>query len=63
VEAEDAIPIFRTAISQAAYEAILATLSLGSVAFEPEVDAKGQRQIRTGATEGSGPVEPGDGSG
>ena len=35
----------RIAISQAAFEAIAATLPLGSVSFEPEPDAKGERQI------------------
>ena len=37
--------MIRIAISQAAFTAISATLALGSVSFEPEPDAKGERQI------------------
>jgi hypothetical protein len=35
----------RIAISQAAFEAIAATLPLGSVSFEPEPDAKGEPDL------------------
>jgi hypothetical protein len=35
----------RIAISQAAFDAIAKTLSLGTVAFEGQPDAKGQRRI------------------
>jgi hypothetical protein len=35
----------RIAISEAAFEAIAATLPLGFVSFKPEPDAKGERQI------------------
>jgi hypothetical protein len=37
--------MIRIAITAEAYLAICATLPLGSVMFEPEVDAKGERQI------------------
>jgi hypothetical protein len=37
--------MIRIAISQAAFEAIAATLPLGSVAFEAELDANGQRYV------------------
>jgi hypothetical protein len=37
--------VIKDAITQAAYEAICATLSLGSVAVEPYVDERGQRLI------------------
>ena len=37
--------MIRIAISQAFFEAIAATFPLGSVSFEPEPDAKGERQI------------------
>jgi len=35
----------RISIISAAFEAIAATLPLGSVGFEPELDAKGERMI------------------
>ena len=37
--------MIRIAITEAAFEAIAATLPLGSVGFEGQVDAKGQRLI------------------
>jgi hypothetical protein len=37
--------MIRIAISQAAFEAIAATLPLGSVAYEAETDANGERLI------------------
>jgi hypothetical protein len=37
--------MIRIAITAAAFEAIKATLPLGSVGFEPEPDAKGERTI------------------
>jgi hypothetical protein len=37
--------VIRITITADAYLAICATLPLGSVIFEPEVDAKGERQI------------------
>jgi hypothetical protein len=37
--------MIKIAISEAAFEAIKATLPLGSVAYEPERDAKGERLI------------------
>jgi hypothetical protein len=37
--------MIRIAISQAAYEAICATLPLGSVVYEAETNAKGERLI------------------
>lgn len=37
--------MIRISITAEAFEAIKATLPLGSVAFEPEVDAKGERHI------------------
>ena len=37
--------MIRIAITPAAFEAIAATMPLGSVAVEPKVDAKGERQI------------------
>jgi hypothetical protein len=37
--------VIRIAITQAAYEAISATLPLGSVTVEPYYDAKGERVI------------------
>jgi len=37
--------LIRIAITPAAFEAIAATLPLGSVGFEPELSAKGQRLI------------------
>ena len=37
--------MIRIAITPAAFEAISATLPLGSVGFEREPDAKGERQI------------------
>jgi hypothetical protein len=39
--------MIRIAISSAAFEAIAGTLPLGSVGFEPEFDAKGERTVRT----------------
>jgi hypothetical protein len=38
--------MIRTAITQAAFEAIAKTLPLGSVAVEPQVDANGGRLAR-----------------
>jgi hypothetical protein len=37
--------IIRIAISQAAFEAIAATMPLGSVSYEPETNANGERLI------------------
>ena len=37
--------MIRIAITSAAFEAITTTLPLGSVGFEPEVDAKGERLV------------------
>jgi hypothetical protein len=37
--------MIRIAISQAAYDAIYATLLLGSVAVDPEANAQGERLI------------------
>jgi hypothetical protein len=37
--------VIRIAISREAYDAIYATLLLGSVAVEPEANAKGERLI------------------
>ena len=37
--------MIRIAITPAAFEAVAATLPLGSVGFEPEPDAKGERLI------------------
>jgi hypothetical protein len=37
--------MIRIAITAAAFEAIKATLPLGSVGFEPEPDAKGERYV------------------
>jgi hypothetical protein len=37
--------MIRIAITGAAFEAIAATMPLGSVAVEPQVDAKGVREI------------------
>lgn len=37
--------MIRISITPAAFEAIAATLPLGSVGFEPKVDAQGQRLI------------------
>ena len=37
--------VIKIAISEAAFEAISATLPLGSVAYEPELNAKGERSI------------------
>ena len=37
--------MIRNAISPAAFDAICATLPLGSVSYEPEVDAKGEMHI------------------
>jgi hypothetical protein len=37
--------MIRIAISQAAFAAIAATLPLGSVAYEAELDANGQRYV------------------
>jgi hypothetical protein len=37
--------VIKIAISAAAFEAIAKTLPLGSVGFEPEPDAKGERLI------------------
>ncbi len=38
-------PMVRIGITDAAFEAIAATLPLGSVGFEPEPNAEGERQI------------------
>jgi hypothetical protein len=35
----------RISISQAAFDAVAATLPLGSMAFEPELNAKGERLV------------------
>ena len=43
--------MIRSAITPAGFEAIAATLPLGSVGFEPEVDAKGERSVYRVATE------------
>ena len=37
--------MIRIAITPAAFEAIASTLPLGSVGFEPEPDAKGERAV------------------
>ena len=37
--------MIRISVTSAAFEAIVATLPLGSVGFEPKVDPKGQRLI------------------
>jgi hypothetical protein len=37
--------VIRIAISQAAFDAIVATMQLGLVTVEPELDAKGERLI------------------
>ena len=37
--------MIKIAISVEAYEAIVSTLPLGSVAVEPELDAKGERHV------------------
>ncbi len=42
----------RIAITQAAYDAIWATLPLGSVGYEPDLNAKGQRQHHHEVTHG-----------
>jgi hypothetical protein len=54
--------MIRIAITPAAFEAIAATLPLGSVGYEPKVDAQGQRLVwletaivdRLGAMRGPG---------
>ena len=38
-------PLIRISVTPAAFDAIAATLPLGSVGFEPDVDAKGARLI------------------
>ena len=38
--------MIRIAITPAAYDAIAATLSLGSVGYEPKLDPQGNRLIR-----------------
>ena len=45
MEAADTIPIIRIAITSAAFDAIAATLPLGSVTFEPQLGANGERFI------------------
>ncbi len=42
--------VIKIAITEAAFEAIASTLPLGSVAVEPELDAKGERHIWLGPT-------------
>jgi hypothetical protein len=37
--------LIRISVTPAAFEAIAATLTLGSVGFEPKVDAQGQRFV------------------
>jgi hypothetical protein len=37
--------VIRIAITAEAFDAIAATLPLGSVGYEPEIDAKGERLI------------------
>jgi hypothetical protein len=37
--------MIRIAITPAAFDAIVRSLPLGSVAYEPEVNAKGEREI------------------
>lgn len=37
--------MIKIAITEAAFEAISSTLPLGSVAFEPELNAKGERLV------------------
>ena len=37
--------MIKIAITEAAFEAIASTLPLGSVAYEPELNAKGERLI------------------
>jgi hypothetical protein len=38
-------PMIRIAISRAAFDAIASTMPLGSVAYEPEANANGERYI------------------
>jgi hypothetical protein len=43
VEADGPVPMIRIAITVEAFEAIVATLGLGSVGYEPQTNAKGER--------------------
>jgi hypothetical protein len=62
VEADDAIPMIRIAINVAAFDAVASTLPVGSVMYEAETNAKGERMIwleprsSTGSTHCTGPA-------
>ena len=49
--------MIRIAVTPAAFDAIVRSLPLGSVAYEPDVNAKGEREIWL-APRGDGPPDP-----
>ena len=49
--------MIKVAVSEAAFEAIAATLPLGSVAYEPELSAKGERLVWLEAALSAAPLD------
>jgi hypothetical protein len=52
--------MIRVAITEAAYDAICATLPLGSLAVEPEASERGERTWRRSGSTGSAMRGPGE---